>query len=79
MLWTKTRIALKLFKKKLGFRTLMDVIPLDTSLVRGSHGRIDQSPEVMPVLMTSLPIDHLPEEISCKSVHEVILSHLFDE
>ncbi len=79
MLWTKARIAGKLLKKKLGFRTLMDVIPLDTSLVRGSHGRIDQPPDVMPILMTSLRVDHLPEEISCKSVHEVILSHLFDE
>ncbi len=79
MLWTKARIAGKLLKKKLGFRTLMDVIPLDTSLVRGSHGRIDQPPEVMPVLMTSLPVDHLPEEIPCTSVYEVILSHLFSE
>lgn len=79
MPWLKARIGWKLLKKKLGFRTLMDVIPLDTSLVRGSHGRIDQPPEVMPVLMTSLPLDHLPEEISCTSVHEVILSHLFDE
>ena len=26
-------------KKTLGFRTLMDVIPLDASLVKGSHGR----------------------------------------
>lgn len=77
-LWLKPRIALKLLRKKLGFRTLMDVIPLDTSLVKGSHGRIDQPPEVMPVLMTSLPEDHLPEEIPCTSVRDVILSHLFD-
>ncbi|MCH7571990.1 MAG: alkaline phosphatase family protein [Planctomycetes bacterium] len=77
-LWTKARIAGKLLKKKLGFRILMDVIPLDTSLVRGSHGRIDQPPEVMPFLMTSLPVDHLPEEIPCTSVRDVILSHLFD-
>ena len=30
----------RLVRKKLGFRTLMDVIPLDATLVRGSHGRI---------------------------------------
>jgi predicted AlkP superfamily pyrophosphatase or phosphodiesterase len=34
------RIALKLIAKKIGFRTLMDIIPLDASLVKGSHGRI---------------------------------------
>ena len=32
------RVARKLIGKKLGFRTNMDLIPLDSSLVRGSHG-----------------------------------------
>jgi hypothetical protein len=27
-----------LLQKKLGFRTLFDVVPLDASLIRGSHG-----------------------------------------
>jgi predicted AlkP superfamily pyrophosphatase or phosphodiesterase len=40
----KLKIAWFLLKKKLGFRTLLDVIPLDASLVHGSHGR-DQVPE----------------------------------
>lgn len=34
------KIAWRLLQKKLGFRMLMDVIPLDASLVRGSHGAI---------------------------------------
>ncbi len=34
----KLRIARRLLAKKLGFRTLFDVIPLDPTLVRGSHG-----------------------------------------
>ena len=38
------KIAGFLLKKKLGIRALMDVIPLDADLVRGSHGR-DQVPE----------------------------------
>ena len=33
------RIALKLLGKKLGFRTMMDFIPLDASLIKGSHGQ----------------------------------------
>ena len=36
----KLRIIGKVLKKKLGFRMLMDVIPLDASLVKGSHGRL---------------------------------------
>jgi len=35
----KLKLAKFLAKKKLGFRALMDVIPLDASLVKGSHGR----------------------------------------
>src|SRR5262249_43041976 len=34
----KLRAARRLIQKKLGFRMLMDVIPLDPTLVRGSHG-----------------------------------------
>ena len=39
------KIVLFLIKKKLGLRGLMDVIPLDASLVKGSHGRdnVDES------------------------------------
>jgi len=37
--YPKLKIAWRLFQKKLGQRMLMDVIPLDASLVKGSHGR----------------------------------------
>jgi hypothetical protein len=49
-------------KKKLGFRTLMDVIPLDAGLVRGSHGRLPTVDEDYPVLIgtrASLALDSL--------------------
>lgn len=38
-----------LAKKKLGFRGLMDVIPLDATLVKGSHGRDNVPKEEQPV------------------------------
>lgn len=38
--WPALRIARRLLQKKLGFRYLMDVISLDASLVKGSHGRL---------------------------------------
>jgi len=45
----KPRLALKLLGKMLGQRTLMNVIPTDTSLVRGSHGRSPSSVGVAPI------------------------------
>src|SRR5205807_1967973 len=36
--WPKGRAAFRLRQKKLGFRTLLDVVPPDPWLVRGSHG-----------------------------------------
>ena len=47
----RVAIAWRLARKRLGFRSLMDVIPLDTSLVRGSHGRCDA--DLDPVLWCS--------------------------
>jgi predicted AlkP superfamily pyrophosphatase or phosphodiesterase len=35
----KLTIAYRVLQKKLGFRMLMDVIPLDAGLVKGTHGR----------------------------------------
>lgn len=48
------RIVLKLLKKKLGFRTVMDVVPLDAYLIKGSHGRIHVEDENKPVFISSL-------------------------
>ncbi len=47
----KLQILWRLLKKKLGFRMLMDVIPLDASLVKGSHGAVPASREDWPVLI----------------------------
>lgn len=47
----KLRAGYKLLRKKLGFRYLMDVIPLNANLIRGSHGRVGTLPEYHPVLI----------------------------
>ncbi len=39
----KLRVARRLARKMLGFRYYMDVIGLDASIVRGSHGRLPES------------------------------------
>jgi len=73
----KLKIALKLLKKKLGFRTLFDVIPLDADLVKGSHGRIDQHEDIQPIMIGRESPEGFPEEIPCQGVRDVILEHLF--
>jgi predicted AlkP superfamily pyrophosphatase or phosphodiesterase len=42
-----------LLKKKLGLRGLMDVIPLDATLVKGSHGRDQVSEDEQPLVIGS--------------------------
>lgn len=54
--WPQFRIARRLLQKKLGFRYYMDVIGLDASIVRGSHGRLPtpgREAEEGPVLISS--------------------------
>ena len=77
----KLTVARKLLLKKLGFRTLLDVIPLDTSLVKGSHGRVDQPLGWDPVLIADAS-ESLAEDASGRipstSVKALLLSMLFD-
>ncbi len=47
------KIAKFLMKKKLGFRALLDIIPLEASLVKGSHGRLNSDPNDYPVMIIS--------------------------
>jgi predicted AlkP superfamily pyrophosphatase or phosphodiesterase len=49
------RVARRLAQKKLGMRYLMDVIPLDAGLVKGSHGRMPDHVADGPVFLCSEP------------------------
>ena len=49
--WPRLRIAAYLLRKKLGLRGLLNVIPLDAALVRGSHGRRPEDENDWPVLL----------------------------
>ena len=73
---SKAKIATKLLKKKLGFRTLLDVIPLDATLVKGSHGRPAAKPEDGAMLMSDNR-DLIPgDTMEATDVFNVILRHL---
>jgi predicted AlkP superfamily pyrophosphatase or phosphodiesterase len=71
------KLGWTLAKKALGFRYLMDVIPLDASLVRGSHGRLTDDPRAGPVLISGEP-SLLPDgEVAATDVKELVLQHVF--
>ena len=72
----KARVALKVLRKKLGFRYLMDVIPLDTSLVRGSHGRLPDDPMDGPVLISSSRAGNT-DRLRMTDVADLILETIF--
>jgi predicted AlkP superfamily pyrophosphatase or phosphodiesterase len=70
-------IAARMAKRKLGFRSLLDVIPLDASLVKGSHGRLAARPEDGPLFISSEP-NLLPDRaVSAADVKSLVLGHVF--
>ncbi len=73
------KVAWIVLKKKLGFRYLMDVIPLDATLVKGSHGRITDDPLDGPVLLSSEKIPAAGGTLPATAVKELILDHVFGE
>jgi predicted AlkP superfamily pyrophosphatase or phosphodiesterase len=71
---SKLRAGYKLLRKKAGLRYVMDVIPLDATLVKGSHGSIITPQQFHPVLIGGK--QHLPDRITHKDIHPIILSEL---
>jgi predicted AlkP superfamily pyrophosphatase or phosphodiesterase len=71
----KLKIAWRLLQKKLGLRILMDVIPLDATLVKGSHGRRPADKKDWPVFITSQPEILGAKEIESTDVFQILLRH----
>ncbi|MEN7546496.1 nucleotide pyrophosphatase/phosphodiesterase family protein [Rapidithrix thailandica] len=73
------KVGWKLIKKKLGFRTLLDIIPLDATLVKGSHGRLTEEEQDRPLIMSKNK-GLLPENtIEATQVYQILLQHLKGE
>ncbi|WP_146347362.1 alkaline phosphatase family protein [Phaeobacter marinintestinus] len=70
--------GLKLARRKLGQRQLMDVISLkDTKLVKGTHGRITDDPDHGPLVISS-EADLLPEgAVEATDFKALVLDHVF--
>jgi predicted AlkP superfamily pyrophosphatase or phosphodiesterase len=75
--WPTLQIGWRLLKKSLGFRYVMDVIPLDADLVKGSHGRVGDNPNLGPLVVSNEPSLLPDKDLHATGVKEVILNHVF--
>jgi predicted AlkP superfamily pyrophosphatase or phosphodiesterase len=66
------RVAAFLLKKKLHLRGLLQVIPLDATLVKGSHGRVPKSSQNHPVIICDQAVAPAAAEISALDVYGLL-------
>jgi predicted AlkP superfamily pyrophosphatase or phosphodiesterase len=72
----KLKILWRLLQKRLGLRMLMDVIPLDAKLVKGSHARRPSNAADCPLIISGRP-EFLPQpRIDALDVYHVIKRHI---
>jgi predicted AlkP superfamily pyrophosphatase or phosphodiesterase len=62
------QVGFKLLKRKMGFRNLLDIIPLDAELVKGSHGRIDNPSHLGPLFIAKGAPDQLAASEVCGEI-----------
>ncbi|WP_425616432.1 alkaline phosphatase family protein [Anatilimnocola sp. NA78] len=72
LMWPKGRAALRLAQKKLGFRSLFDIVPLDPTLIRGSHGL--PTVDHRPILIGDGPAPG--ENLALTGVRDLVLGAL---
>jgi predicted AlkP superfamily pyrophosphatase or phosphodiesterase len=77
--WPAGRAMLRLAQKKLGFRTLFDVVPLDPTLVKGSHGLPAADPADRPVLIGDGPEPPGGDSLATTDVHGLLLRVLIPD
>jgi hypothetical protein len=70
---SKARAGYKLLRKKLGLRYVMDVIPLDANLVKGSHGSLVADSNFHPVFITD---ERVESHLIATDIYSIIWQHL---
>ena len=73
------KVVAMLLKKKMGFRTVMNIIPLDATLVKGSHGRIPEDKADFPILITDQVNSSFNDDIEATDVYSILKKHLTEE
>jgi predicted AlkP superfamily pyrophosphatase or phosphodiesterase len=75
--WPEGRAMFRVACKKVGLRSLVDVIPLDPRLVRGSHGVPAAHHDDKPVLIGDGPAPAEADSIPMTRVHDLVLRAYF--
>ncbi len=70
------KVAWKLLKKKLGFRTVLNIIPLKPELIKGSHGIVPEDKADYPIFISNNINAKLPGSISAVEVRGLMEAHL---
>ena len=70
---SKIRIALLLLLKKCGFNKQLDVITLDASKVKGTHGRTPELGGPCPVFIPPEDAKNMPQNLSTAGLNQYIL------
>ena len=74
----KLAVGSRLARRRLGFRTLLDVISnCRSDIVRGSHGRQTDSPEHGPLVISSNAALLADGEIAAADFKQLVLAHVF--
>jgi len=72
---SKSRALFKLLLKKIGFRAILDITPLNPDLVKGSHGITEIEQEYYPILIGNF--DSLEEIVEPTSIKQILLDKVF--
>ncbi len=72
---SKSRAIFKLILKKIGIRAVLDITPLDPTLVKGSHGITDIDQEYYPILIGNF--DQLEEIVEPTAIKNLLLNKIF--
>jgi predicted AlkP superfamily pyrophosphatase or phosphodiesterase len=71
--WVKARAAAALARKAVGLRYTLSVVPLDGSMVRGSHGRLPDGEADAPLLLCSAAGALGADRVAATDVKEILL------
>lgn len=79
--WPRLSLGQRLVRSRyLNMRALMDFVPLDTALVRGSHGRVDVAEPYRPVMILPAAIGDWTDasQLPATAVRDAALASLFE-
>lgn len=72
----KPKAVFAILKGKLGFRRLLETVPLDGQWIRGSHGVPTADPSDGPLLVSSLPEMVPSDTVEATDIAGIIMRHL---